>query len=109
MNLDLNKLFEQAKNMQEKIKISTEELSSITVQSSSGGGMVKVTANGNLEIMNVEIEDEIVKLSDKEMLEDLVRAACNTAIQDAKKKAEEEMASKTGDLFKNINLDGFGK
>ena len=109
MNLDLNKLFEQAKSMQDKLKTSTEELSKITVESSAGGGMVKVQANANLEILNVEIEEEILKENDKEMLEDLVRAACNTAINDAKQKAEQEMTSKTGDLFKNMNLDGFGK
>ncbi len=105
---DMNSILQQAQKMQEEMKKVQDSLAAITVEGSAGGGMVKVTANCKLEILSVKIEPSILQENDQEMLEDLIIAAVNQAIQNAQKRAEEEMKKVTGGLLGNLNLpDGF--
>lgn len=92
--------------MQQDMQKIQEELATIIVESSAGGGMVKVKANCKLEILSVSIEPEVVSEDDKEMLEDLIAAAVNQVIQDAQKRANEEMQKATGGMFGGLNLPG---
>jgi DNA-binding YbaB/EbfC family protein len=72
--------------------------------------MVKVTANGKQHLTSISIDKEVVNPGDIEMLEDLVLAAANKAIDDAGKMAQEEMAKATNGMLPNIpglNLPGF--
>ncbi len=70
--------------------------------------MIKATANGNKEIVTVEIDPQVINPDEKEILEDLVVAAVNKAIQSAGKMAEEEMAKVTkGMIPPGMNLPGF--
>ncbi len=84
--------------MQEDMAKLQEELADKTVESSAGGGMVKVIANCQQEIMEIKIEPEAVDPDDLEMLEDLILAAVNDALNKAQKMASEEMGKLTGGL-----------
>ena len=102
-------MLKQIQKMQEKMAQVQEGLESKTVVGEAGGGMVKVTANGRQQIVNVAIDREVVTPEDVEMLEDLVLAATNKALDDAGKMAQEEMARVTGGMLPNIpgmNLPG---
>jgi len=73
-----------------------EELGEKTIETSSGGGMVSVVANGKQEIVSIKIDPEVVDAEDVEMLQDLVLAAVNDALAQAKQMATEEMSKLTG-------------
>ncbi len=103
--MDLSKIMEQAQKLQQDMKTSKEELGKVRVEGSSGGGMVVVEMSGNLKLLNVEVEKEV--LDDKEMLEDLIMAAVNQAIEKAQKEAEDQMQKNAGDVLGGMNLDGF--
>ena len=104
--MDMSNLLKQAQKMQEEMAKTQESLANITVEATSGGGMVKVKANCKLEILSVNIEKEVVDPEDKEMLEDLVAAAVNQAMQSAQQKAQEEMQKVTGGMLGGMNLPG---
>lgn len=81
------------------------ELENMSVTGDAGGGMVKVTANGKREILKVEVEPELLKSQDKEMIEDLVTAAVNNALQKAEKMATDHLGASAGGLL--TMLPGF--
>jgi DNA-binding YbaB/EbfC family protein len=95
----------QAQKMQEEMQKAQENLENITVEATSGGGMVKVEANCKFKILSISIEPEVYD-DDKEMLEDLVIAAVNQAIENAQEKANEEMQKVTGGMMGGLNLPG---
>ena len=94
----MENLLKQARQMQEKVAKLQEEAASRTVEASAGGGMVNVTANGTGDILSVKIEKQVVDPEDVEMLEDLVRAACNEASRKGREMVAEEMKKLTGGL-----------
>ncbi|RMF60468.1 MAG: YbaB/EbfC family nucleoid-associated protein, partial [Calditrichaeota bacterium] len=96
MKPSLNDLMKQAQKMQEDMQRIQEQLGKITVEGSAGGGMVKVTANCQNQIVNVEIEPEVIDANDKEMLEDLIVAAVNQALENASARSQEEMQKVMG-------------
>ncbi len=103
-------MMKQVQKMQEKMAQVQEELETKTAIGEAGGGMVKVTANGKQHIVKIQIDKEVVNPDDIEMLEDLVLAATNKALDDAGKMAQEEMAKVTNGMLPNIpglNLPGF--
>ena len=91
-------LLKKAQQLQEKMAKLQEELSEKTVETSAGGGMVTVVANGKQEIVSIKIDPEIVGENDIEMLEDLVLAAVNEALSQAKELVNEEMTRLTGGI-----------
>ncbi len=95
-------MLKQIQKMQEKMAEVQAGLEGKTVVGESGGGMVKVTANGKQQIVKVAIDREVVNPDDVEMLEDLVLAATNKALQEAGKMAQEEMAKATSGMLPNI-------
>lgn len=102
-------MMKQVQKMQEKMAEVQEMLGQKTVSAESGGGMVKVTANGKNQIVSMEIDPEVINATEREMLEDLLLAACNKALEDAGKMAQEEMAKVTSGMMPNIpglNLPG---
>jgi len=92
-------LMKQAQKVQEEIKKVQDNLENITVEASSGGGMVKVTANCKLQILSISVEPDIYQEEDKEMMEDLVIAAVNQAITTAQQRANEEIPSGSNVLY----------
>jgi nucleoid-associated protein EbfC len=94
----MGNMMKQAQQLQSKMMKLQEELADKTVESSSGGGMVKVTANGRQQIVSIQIEQEVVDPDDIEMLQDLVMAAVNDALTKAQEMASSEMGKLTGGL-----------
>jgi len=77
---DFGDMMRQAQEMRDRFQLLQEELAAVTVEGSSGGGMVSVTANGSQDIVSVRIAKEIVSPDDIEVLQDLVCAAVNDAL-----------------------------
>ena len=98
MHPNIKEMMKQAQRLQNKMAKLQEELSQRTVEASVGGGMVKAIANGKPEIVSISIEKEVVDPNDVEMLQDLVVAAVNEALQRAKEMVDAEMAKLTGGL-----------
>jgi len=95
-------MMKQAQQLQSKMMKLQEELADKTVESSSGGGMVKVTANGRQQVLSIQIEKEVVDPDDVEMLQDLLLAAINDALA----KAQEMVSSEMGKLTGGLNIPG---
>jgi len=96
--MNLNKLMKQAQKMQEQMAKTQAELESKTVEVSSGGGKVKVTANGAGDVLAIKIEKEIVDPEDVEFLEEMVLSAVQQAVEQGKALAQSEMSKITGGL-----------
>ena len=91
-------LFKNAQVIQEKMAGVQEELAKKKVEASTGGGMVKIVANGNNEILHVHIDEELINMQDKAILEDLVAGAVNEVHRKVKELAQEEMTKLTGGI-----------
>ena len=101
-------MMKQVQKMQAEMEKVQNELENKTVTEESGGGMVKATANGKKGIVSIEIDNEIIESGDKEMIEDLIVAAVNKALDAAGKMAEEEMGNITkGMIPPGMNIPGF--
>ena len=94
----MGNMMKQAQQLQAKMMKLQEELAEKTVESSSGGGMVKVTANGRQQILSIQVEKEVVDPDDVEMLQDLILAAVNDALAKAQEMVSSEMSKLTGGL-----------
>ena len=106
---NMSGMMKQLQKMQEKMAQVQEQLEQKTVIGEAGGGMVKVTANGRQAIVRIEIDKEVVNPADVGMLEDLVVAATNKALEDSGRMAQEEMARVASGVLPNIpglNLPG---
>jgi DNA-binding YbaB/EbfC family protein len=100
-------MLKQVQKMQEEMQKVQSGLGNLTVSEEAGGGMIKVIANGNREIISVEIDPQVIKSDEKDILEDLVVAAVNKALASAAKMAEEEIAKVTkGMLPPGMNIPG---
>lgn len=93
----LGNLMQQAQKMQENMKRAQEELANIEVTGSAGGGMVSVTMNGRHEARRVKIDKALLG-DDVEMLEDLIVAATNDAVNKVGEAAAVRMAQVTGGM-----------
>jgi DNA-binding YbaB/EbfC family protein len=98
----LGNLMKQAQKLQERLAQIQEELETIEVEGTSGGGMVTVVANGKQEIVQVKVDPEVVNPDDVEMLEDLIVAAVNQARERAQEVAEEKMREATGGMLPGL-------
>ena len=78
-------MLKQVQKMQAEMERVQNELANKTVTEEAGGGMIKATANGKKEIISIQIDNEVVNGGDKEMLEDLIVAAVNKALESAGK------------------------
>ncbi len=95
---NMGNLMKKAQQLQEKMAKVQEELGGKTVETSAGGGMVTVVANGKQEIVSIKIDPEVIDANDVEMLEDLVLAAVNDALYQARQMVSEEMTKLTGGI-----------
>jgi DNA-binding YbaB/EbfC family protein len=93
MRGNIAQLMQQAQRMQDNLKKAQEELANIEVLGQSGGGMVKITLTGKMECRSVRIDPSV--LADPEMLEDLVAAAFNDAVNKANEESGKRMSAAT--------------
>ena len=98
----MNQFLKQAQKMQEELARVQAELANIQVEGTAGGGMVKVTANCHNQIMKVDVDPEVIDPEEKEMLEDLIAAAVNQALENAQKRSQEEMNKVSGGILGNL-------
>lgn len=96
--MNIQKLMQQAQQMQRKMKVVQENLKNIEIEGESGGGLVKVIMTASQEVKRISIDDSLIKKEEKEILEDLVTAAMNNAKAKADEKASEEMNDATGGM-----------
>ena len=99
---DFSKIIDKAKELEQKMRESQEKIKNISVEGSSGSDSVKVSLNGDGEMIKILISDEILK-EDKSILEDLILAAHNNAKEKLKSKTTEEISKATG----GIGIPGF--
>ncbi|MDE0960485.1 MAG: YbaB/EbfC family nucleoid-associated protein [Planctomycetota bacterium] len=95
---DLGGLFQQAQKMQKELKAVQEDLKQRTVLGESGSGLVKVYANGQQEVLKIEIDPKVVDPDDVEMLEDLLLVAVGQALEKAKELSDQETSRVTGGM-----------
>jgi hypothetical protein len=93
-----NKMLQQVQKMQEEVERIQEEASKEVVTVTAGGGIVEVAITGGLEIQRITIDPDVVDPEDVEMLQDIVVAAVNEAINKAQAMMSERMAAVTGGL-----------
>lgn len=91
-------ILRQAQQLQAKLAKAQEELGSLTVEATSGGGAVKVVIDGHQKVHSVEISSEVVDSGDVELLQDLVMAAVNEAVGKSQELVSKRLSSLTGGL-----------
>ena len=110
MSFDMNKLMQQAAQMQEQMARMQQEAEQETAESSVGGGLVKVTANGAGQVISIEISPEAIDPEDPEALADLVLAGANEALRSAQAGVEAKAEQMLGDMgLGGLGLPGLGE
>jgi len=88
---------QQAQKMQENLKQVQDEIAAAQITGESGGGLVRITMNGKRQVSQVQIDDSLLH-DDRDMLEDLVAAAFNDAVNKVSHLKQEKMAGLTGGI-----------
>lgn len=99
-------MFGKISDMQAKMKEAQDRLTEIIVEAEAGGGMVRVKANGKRQIISIELDNDVIDPDDKEMIEDLVVAGVNKALEKAEDAAKEKMQEVYKDLMPGGGLPG---
>lgn len=102
MNQNMADMFGKFSELQEKVEEAKQELSKLEVEAEAGGGMVKVKANGQRKILSIKLDEDVIDPDDAEMMEDLVVAGVNKALEKAEEAAQEKMQ----DTYKNMMPGG---
>jgi len=106
MNINPFDIMKNAQKIQEQMGAFQEKLGSISVTGSSGGGMTEVDMNGRMEILAVRIAPEAMSESDREMLQDLITAAFNNALEKVKEAVNQEMGAMIPGGLQGMNIPG---
>lgn len=96
--MNMQQMMKQARKMQEQLAAAQETIAQSTVDASAGGGMVKVTVSGDMQVTSLKIDPEAIDSEDVEMLEDMVMAAVNEALRGVGELANRQMGAVTGGL-----------
>jgi hypothetical protein len=102
--VDIQYLMRQAKKLEKAMADAKEQLGDVSVEAESGGGLVKIQMNGKCEVIRLAIDPKAVDPADKAMLEDLVSAAVNAAVERARAAADAHISKATG----GIKIPGIG-
>ena len=95
---NMNNLMKQAQKMQKQMEETTKALEESTYEATAGGGVVKVVVSGKKEVVSVHLEEEVVDPDDVEMLEDLLVAAVNEALDKVDEASAASMSKFTGGM-----------
>jgi DNA-binding YbaB/EbfC family protein len=95
---DLAGLMKQAQKLQAKMAEMQAEVGNRTVSAQAGGGMVEAVVNGRLELVSLRVDPEVANPEDVDMLQDLILAAVNEALNRAREMMAQEMAKLTGGM-----------
>jgi len=106
MNQNMADMFGKFSELQSKIEEAKQELGKIEVEAEAGGGMVKVKANGNREIISIKLDKDVIDPNDAEMMEDLVVAGVNKALEKAEETAQQRMQETYKDILPGGGLPG---
>ena len=107
--MNMADMFGKMTDIQKKMEEAKEQLHELEVEAQAGGGMVKVTANGNREITSIKIDKDLVDPNDTEMLQDIVVAGINQALKKAEEAGQEKMSEITkGMLPGGMDLGNLG-
>ena len=111
--MDMSQIMAKAKEMQKNLEEQKDKAATETVEASVGGGMVKVTMNGKMEMTKLELDPEIVDKEDIATLEDLIRAGVNEAVRQAKELSGPGMGDMLNGMgmpdLSNFDFSKFGK
>jgi DNA-binding YbaB/EbfC family protein len=99
---DMMGMLGKVKDLQAKMKEAQESLGSITETGESGAGMVKATVNGKKQLLKIEIDEDLIKPEDREVLQDLIVAATNNAMENIEDKVKTHLQKATQGLVPNI-------
>src|SRR6185295_10052184 len=99
---DMMKMMGKVKEMQTRLKEAQDNLEKITATGETGAGMVKATVNGKKKLLALEIDPTILSANDRILVQDLVIAAVNRALEEADIKAKEELKKSTDGILPNI-------
>ncbi len=107
--MNMADMFGKLTEFQKRMDEVKEQLNLLEVEAEAGGGMVKVTANGNREITSIKLDRDIIDPNDTEMLEDLIIAGINQALKKAEEASQDKMAEVTkGMLPGGLDLGSLG-
>lgn len=95
-------MFGKFSELQSKMQEAQQELEKVIVEAEAGGGMVKVKANGKRKVLSIKLDKDVIDPEDSEMMEDLIVAGVNKALE----KAEEASQQKMQDMYKNMMPGG---
>ncbi len=96
--INMQQLMKQAQQMQKKLAEAQESMSEVAVDASAGGGMVKVTIDGNMQLQSVTIDPDALDPEDVDMLQDMIVAAVNEAFRGVTEIANQRMSAATGGM-----------
>ncbi len=96
--MNMNNLMKQAQKMQKQMEQLQNELDDKIIETTSGGGAVKVVITGKKELKEIEISKDVVDPDDVEMLQDLILSCVNEAIRQADEMVNSEMGKVTGGM-----------
>ena len=98
--MNIQQMMKQAQQMQDRLQ---KQMSELRVEATAGGGMVTVVMNGAKQLQSLKLDPEAVSKDDVEMLQDLIMAAIN----DAQRKADEELNKSMGGMMGGMKIPGF--
>ena len=102
---NMAKMLKQAQDVQKKIENVQNELDDLYIYGESGGGLVKATVNGKMELLDISLQADILE-EDKDMIEDLIISAVNNALAKAQEESQNRMNSVTGGLMSGMKIPG---
>ncbi|MFQ6611559.1 MAG: YbaB/EbfC family nucleoid-associated protein [Fidelibacterota bacterium] len=102
---NMSKILKQAQEVQKRIETVQNELEDLHLETETGGGMVKVTINGKLELLKLDLSEEVLN-EEKDLIEDLIISAVNKAITKAQAESQNRMNSVTGGMLSGLKMPG---
>ena len=102
---NMAKMLKQAQDVQKKIENVKSELDDLHINGESGGGLVKATVNGKMELLDISLQADILE-EEKDMIEDLIISAVNNALAKAQEESQNRMNSVTGGMMSGMKIPG---